>query len=53
MLDFVNEENFTRVETIHTSVKSLKVCPNGRYVLTAGEQGDITIWKVKKTQLKV
>ena len=26
----------------------MKICPNGRYVLTAGNQGDVTIWSIKK-----
>ena len=41
MMDFVNESNFTKVKTLHDTVKSLKVCPNGRYLLTGGPRGDI------------
>ena len=50
MIDFVNEKNFTSLKTIHDSVKLLKVCPNGRYVLTAGDKGDIIIYSVKRAK---
>lgn len=48
MLDFVNESNKTSILTFHEEVKSLKVCPNGRYLLTGGTKGDIALWAVKR-----
>lgn len=48
MLDFINEQNTTEVRTMHESVKTLKVCPNGKYLLTAGERGDIALWSILK-----
>ena len=50
MIDFVNESNTTEVKTLHDRVRSLKVCPNGRYLITAGEKGDIAIWGVKRVK---
>lgn len=50
MIDFVNESNTTEVKTLHDKVRSLKVCPNGRYLITAGEKGDIAIWGVKRVK---
>jgi len=26
----------------------MKICPNGRYVLTAGNRGDVSLWSVSK-----
>ena len=43
MIDFVNEANQTSIKTIHDHVKSLKVCPNGRYVMSAGDKGDVVL----------
>lgn len=48
MIDFVNESNTTSIVTMHEQVKMIKVCPNGRYLLTAGTKGDIAIWAVKR-----
>jgi hypothetical protein len=53
MIDFVNESNTTEVATLHDRVRSLKVCPNGRYLITAGEKGDIAIWGVKRVKPQV
>lgn len=50
MIDFVNESNTISVKTMHESVKTLKVCPNGRYLLTAGNKGDIAIWSVSRVK---
>lgn len=50
MIDFVNENNTTEILTLHEKVRSLKVCPNGRYLITAGERGDIAIWSVKRVR---
>ena len=48
MIDFVNEANQARLKTIHDEVKSLRVCPNGRYVLTGGSKGDVILYSVRK-----
>jgi len=48
MIDFVNEANQARLKTIHDQVKSVHVCPNGRYVLTGGDKGDIIIYSVRR-----
>ena len=48
MIDFVNEANQSRLKTIHDEVKSVRVCPNGRYVLTGGSKGDVIIYSVRK-----
>jgi len=50
MIDFVNENNTTEILTLHEKVRSLKVCPNGRYLISAGERGDIAIWSVKRVR---
>lgn len=50
MIDFVNENNTTEILTLHEKVRSLKVCPNGRYLITAGQRGDIAIWSVKRVR---
>ena len=50
MIDFVNEKNFSSLKTIHDCVKSLKVCPNGRYVLTAGDKGDVIVYSVRRAK---
>ena len=48
MVDIVNEENSCMIKTIHEEVKILKICPNGKYILTGGDKGDVCIWDVKK-----
>lgn len=48
MIDQVNIENTSEIKTTHEEVKIMKICPNGRYVLTGGSQGDVTIWQIKK-----
>jgi WD40 repeat protein len=48
MIDFVNEENTSEIKTIHEEVRLLKMCPNGRYIITGGDKGDICIWQIKK-----
>jgi hypothetical protein len=52
MVDFVNDANRTIVPLIHDEVRTMKVCPNGRYVLTGGDKGDIVMWKVRRTNDK-
>ena len=46
MLDFVNEGNTCKIQTLHEEIKQLKVCPNGKYLLTSGTKGDVAIWNV-------
>eukprot|EP00347_Sterkiella_histriomuscorum_P023802 403333335 len=53
MIDLVNEQNTSEIKTIHDEVKIMKVCPNGRYIITGGNQGDICIWSIKKKQVQV
>ena len=48
MIDFVNEANQSRIKTIHDQVKTLKVCPNGRYVLSGGDKGDVILYSVRR-----
>lgn len=48
MIDLVNEQNSSEIQTIHEEARIMRVCPNGRYVITAGAQGDIAIWNIKK-----
>lgn len=50
MIDLVNEENTTEVSTIHEEVRMMKLCPNGKYVMTGGSKGDVCIWNLKKIQ---
>ena len=53
MIDFVNEGNRSTVALIHDEVTALKVCPNGRYVMTGGDKGDIILWKVRRANTPV
>ena len=46
MVDQVNIENASEVGTIHEEARVLRLCPNGRYVLTGGSKGDVCIWHV-------
>ena len=50
MIDFVNEANQSSMQTIHDHVKTVKVCPNGRYVMTAGDKGDVVIYAVRRVR---
>ena len=52
MIDFVNESNTTSIQTMHECVKTLKVCPNGRYLLTGGIRGDIALWSVTRVKIQ-
>jgi WD40 repeat protein len=52
MIDMVNSENTSEIMTTHEQAASMKICPNGRYVLTGGSKGDICIWRVQKRELK-
>jgi WD40 repeat protein len=51
MIDFVNTENTSEILTIHSEAQVIKICPNGRYVLTGGSNGDICIWQVKRREI--
>lgn len=51
LIDMVNTENFTEIETTHEEVKIMKVCYNGRYILTGGSGGDISLWHIKKREV--
>ena len=48
LLDFMNEKNQSDIQTMHQELKCIKVCPNGRYVISGGDQGDISLWKIDK-----
>ena len=48
LIDFMNEENQSSIDTLHESLTTMKVCPNGRYVLTAGNRGDVCMWAINK-----
>jgi WD40 repeat protein len=48
LIDFMNEENQSSIETMHEELTAMKVCPNGRYVLTSGNRGDVSLWSIKK-----
>jgi hypothetical protein len=48
MIDFVNEANQSKIKTIHDHIKTLKVCPNGRYVLSTGDKGDVILYSVRR-----
>jgi WD40 repeat protein len=50
MIDLVNEENTSEIKTIHDESKLLRICPNGRYIITGGTNGDICIWSVQKSR---
>ena len=52
LIDFMNEENQSATETMHEDLKSIKVCPNGRYVLSGGNRGDLSLWNIKKKILQ-
>lgn len=51
MIDFVNVENTSEIMTIHEEAKVLKMCPNGRYILTGGSSGDVCIWNIKRREV--
>ena len=48
VIDFVNDANTTEIETIHDKVRVMKVCPNGRYIATGGDKGDICLWSLRR-----
>ena len=44
----MNEDNQAEIMTMHQKLTTMKVCPNGRYVLTGGNRGDCMLWKIDK-----
>ena len=48
LIDFMNEHNQSEIQTLHENLTALKICPNGRYVLTAGNRGDVCLWRIKR-----
>ena len=48
LIDFMNEANQSRIETMHDELTCMKVCPNGRYILSGGNKGDVSLWAVNK-----
>ena len=52
MVDQVNTENTSEVQTVHEEARVMRVCPNGRYVLTGGTKGDICLWAIKRREFE-
>jgi hypothetical protein len=48
LVDFMNEANQASIQTLHEDLTMMKVCPNGRYVMTAGNRGDVCLWQINK-----
>lgn len=46
-IDTLNEENVLLVKTTHDEITQLEISPNGRYIITGGNKGDIILWKTK------
>lgn len=46
-IDTLNEENVLLVKTSHEEITQVKIAPNGRYIMTGGNKGDILLWKTK------
>jgi len=51
MVDMVNLDNTSQIETIHEEVTVMKMCPNGRYVITGGNKGDVCVWNIKRREI--
>lgn len=51
MIDMVNTENTSEIATTHEEVKIMKVCYNGKYILTGGSRGDVCLWQIKKREV--
>jgi hypothetical protein len=51
-VDSVNDENRSEILTTHDEALAMKICPNGRYVLTGGSRGDVALWSLKKREVK-
>lgn len=52
MIDMVNSENTSEIRTTHEQASCMKICPNGRYVLTGGARGDVCLWSINKREVK-
>uniref|UniRef100_A0A7S3CLA5 Uncharacterized protein n=1 Tax=Strombidium rassoulzadegani TaxID=1082188 RepID=A0A7S3CLA5_9SPIT len=52
LIDYVNEANYSSTETMHEQLTSVKVCPNGKYILSGGNRGDVYLWSVTKKILE-
>ena len=52
LIDYMNEANFASTETMHEQLTTVKVCPNGKYILSGGNRGDLSLWAVSKKILK-
>lgn len=52
LIDFMNEENQASIQTLHDELTTMKICPNGRYVLSAGNRGDVCLWSINKKILQ-
>lgn len=50
MIDLVNEQNTSEIATMHDQAKIMKICPNGRYIISAGDKGDVCIWQIKRKE---
>lgn len=48
LIDYMNEANQASIQTMHEELTCMKICPNGRYVLTAGNRGDVSLWSINK-----
>lgn len=48
LIDYMNEANQAEIQTTHEEITAMRICPNGRYVLTGGNQGDVSLWAIKK-----
>jgi WD40 repeat protein len=48
LIDYMNEDNQAEIMTMHEKLTTMKVCPNGRYLLTGGNRGDVSVWKIEK-----
>ena len=44
----MNEANQAEIQTTHEEITAMKICPNGRYVLTGGNLGDVSLWAIRK-----
>jgi hypothetical protein len=50
-IDSVNDENRSALLTTHEQAVAMRICPNGRYVLTGGSRGDVAVWSLKKREI--
>ncbi len=50
LIDTVNDENSCEVRTIHDEVCEMRICPNGKYLITGGNKGDVALYSLKKVE---